>query len=173
MKKETKGQIFLKIFTVIIFLSFIIFPTFFQKDITVLSKGQNADIGLVSIGHSSIKVFLANDWLTREKGLGGIDRILPDEGILFIFDYSDRYGIWMKDMRFPIDIFWLAPANFPEEKSLGTDEVMLKVVDIRENVSPATFPEVFTPKASAKYVLETHAGFARENNVKIGNQVSF
>jgi uncharacterized membrane protein (UPF0127 family) len=52
----------------------------------------------------------------------------------------------MKGMNFPIDIIWL-------------DE-NLKIVDRLINVDPSTYPETYTPSASAAYVLEISANTA-------------
>lgn len=49
---------------------------------------------------------------------------------------------------------------------------VLGVVDMKENIAPDTFPEVFYPKEKALYVLEAVSGFARENTVSIGDRVS-
>lgn len=158
MKRETRKQTLLKFFSAIIFLSFIIWGPFSQKD-SYFSKGQIEKTTPVSIGHSQIKAFVADTSLFRKRGLGGKDSILSDEGMLFIFETPAYHGIWMKDMRFPIDIFWI-------------DE-MKRIVSLQEVVLTSSYPEIFTPKAPAKYVLETRAGFARENNVKIGDKISF
>ena len=172
VKKEFVKKFFIPTLVVAVVLSFMIFDEFSKKD-TTGSQGQAGKTILLSIGQANIKAFVADTGPLRQRGLGGRDGISNDEAMLFIFDNVALHGIWMKDMRFPIDIFWLAPANFTEEKSLGIDEVILKVVDIRQNVSPATFPEVFTPISPAKYVLETVAGFAEKNKVKIGDEISF
>ncbi len=93
----------------------------------------------------------------REKGLSGRAGLAPDEGILFVFPADGQYGFWMKDMRFPIDILWLS----------GRGEIL----DMRKSVSPSTYPAVFTPAASARYVLELPAGFSEAYTVKIGDEV--
>ena len=79
--------------------------------------------------------------------------------MLFAFGSSDRHGIWMKDMRFPIDIFWL-------------DEYG-QIVFIKKDAQPDSYPEVFLPNSPAKFVLEVTAGFAEENSLKIGDKISF
>ncbi len=90
----------------------------------------------------------------RTRGLSGMKSLPEDSAMLFTFDQADEHGIWMKDMNFSIDIFWL-------------DE-RYKVVHIEENVSPDTFPAVFYPKQKALYVLEANAGFAEKYTLKTG-----
>ncbi len=93
----------------------------------------------------------------RQQGLSNREHLAPNHGMLFVFDTPDRHGIWMKDMRFPIDILWLDPN--------GT------VVDLQSNVSPETYPTVFTPKMPAQYVLELPAGFSQNHDVRIGTTI--
>ena len=107
---------------------------------------QTAEFGGVSL-----RLEYATTPKDREKGLGGRTGIGKDYGMLFIFPRDDIYGIWMKDMLVPIDIFWL--------DSKG------QVVSIARDVATSTYPNVFYPTEPARYVLETAAGFAREHSI--------
>ena len=111
----------------------------------------------IQLAGQELRVSVVSTPETRAKGLGGRTGLASDEGMLFAFDTDAKYRFWMKDMLFPIDILWLS----------GTGEV----VDMRKNVSPATYPEVFTPNSPARYVLELPAWFVRDNNVAIGDIV--
>ena len=90
----------------VIFLSFIFFWTGSQKDNTD-SKGQTDNTIPISIGQTHLQALIADTLATRALGLGNRSNIASDQAMLFIFDTSDRYGFWMKDMRFPIDMLWL------------------------------------------------------------------
>lgn len=92
------------------------------------------------------------------KGLGG-RKILPeDRAMLFVFSNLDRHSFWMKDMKFAIDIIWIADG---------------KIVDIAPNVQPTMIEPLptYLPRLPAKLVLETVAGFSSKNNLKIGDTV--
>ncbi len=93
----------------------------------------------------------------KTKGLSGRKNLPPDQGALFVYDEPALYNFWMKDMNFAIDIIWL-----------GQD---LKIVDITHEAKPESFPEKFSPKVRAQYVLEVNAGFAKNNSINIGSQV--
>jgi len=100
----------------------------------------------------------------REKGLSGKLGLAENEGMLFVFDAEGYYGIWMKDMNFPIDIVWL-----DKDK---------KIVYIEKNASPDTYPKVFYAQKNSLpililYVLETPSGFLVKNNIQIGDFVAF
>jgi len=157
VKNETSKKFFL-LFLGVLFLSFIIFNGFRQKDI-VVSQGQTEKTTTISIGHKQIKAFVADTAITQEKGLSGRESVASDQAMLFVFGVPAQYGIWMKDMKFPIDIFWLDQSGH--------------IIFIKEDVLPSSYPEVFTPKSPALYVLEARAGFATENDLKIGSEISF
>lgn len=112
---------------------------------------------VVHIGGAEMSVSVARTLNERRRGLSGTYELPELGGKLFIFERSERHGIWMKDMNYPIDIFWI-----------DEDEV---VVHIEEDVSPKTFPKSFRPSDPAIYVLETNANFARDYSVRVGDQV--
>ena len=93
-----------------------------------------------------------------ERGLSGRENLLSNHGMLFIFSTPDRYGFWMKEMKFPIDILWLSNDG--------------SVMHTEEGVSPETYPQTFAPKSGlARYVLELPAGYSREHQVEIGDKI--
>lgn len=112
---------------------------------------------IVNIGGQNLVANVANTPWEREKGLSGATFLNNKNGMLFEFEEADYHGIWMKKMTVSIDIIWIDPQN--------------RVVSIKENVSPDTYPEVFKPDAPAKYVLETAAGYVAANNIKLGDTV--
>ena len=141
--------------TSFLLLSFI-FLLFF-----VLVKKENisSKANYIRIAGQNIKVDLALDEKTRIQGLSGRSNLGEDEGMLFIFDSPGKYSFWMKDMNFSIDMVWL-----------NKDQ---KIIYIKENASPESFPNSFGPNEEALYVLELVAGFTREHGVAIGDQIMF
>jgi uncharacterized protein len=113
----------------------------------------------VHIGGSTLNVEEADTPEARTQGLSGRPTLQTEDSMLFIFDEPGIYSFWMKDMNFSIDIFWI-------------DE-NLRVVYMKENASLASYPESFKPATPVKYVLETVAGFAEKNGIKIGDRVRF
>ena len=109
----------------------------------------------MTIGDATITVEKADTEAARERGLSGRASLAPDTGMLFVFEYSQIRGFWMKDMRFPIDIVW-------------ADETG-KVVTIAENLSPDSYPQTFYPTSSALYVLEVPAGFVKAHGIAVGD----
>lgn len=92
---------------------------------------------------------------TRATGLSGTP-YLPDGIVkLFVFDDSQTWSFWMKDMNYAIDMVWL-------------DE-SFTVVHIATEVSPQSFPASYAPPVPARYVIETVAGFTAEAGVTVGS----
>ena len=148
-------------------LFFVFFSDFNQKDrensqghsIASTTPDSVAGVISVSVGDKPLETLLADTEETRQRGLSGRKSLGEDEVMLFVFDTPALYGIWMKDMNFSIDIFWLDQSG--------------KIISLLERVEPATFPKIFTPSVPAKYVLEASAGFAQKNNLKIGGELYF
>lgn len=103
----------------------------------------------------SLKVEIADTPEERVKGLSGRESLDENAGLLFIYDEPGIYGIWMKEMKFPIDAIWL-DGNY-------------RVVDIARDVQPDSFPKVFEPSKPAKYILEVNASLAERNSIEIGD----
>lgn len=117
------------------------------------------DIKNINIGGKIINLELVMSDESRSRGLSGRERLKDGEGMLFVFDYPDKYPFWMKDMKFSIDIIWI-----------GED---LKIVYIKKNASPDSYPNSFSTEKDAKYVLEVNSGFSEKNNLKEGDEVEF
>ncbi len=164
MKKNNK-QKFLWCFLIIVF--FFIIGFFSGNYAPKNFKPEN--IKYVKIAGRSIRVDLALTNIARERGLSGREKLDDEEGMLFIFDRSDNYRFWMKDMNFPIDIVWLASSS-------GEDNENIKVIYIKKDVQPESYPKTYGPDISSsnvRYVLEVVSGFSDKNNLKEGDSVEF
>ena len=122
-------------------------------------KIEESKIQYVEIAGKKIKVEVVATPEARVLGLSGREGLKEDEGLLFIFPNSAAHLFWMKDMKFSIDIIWLDADG--------------RVVYIKKNARPESYPEVFKPEQNAKYVLEVLAGFSDKNNLKDGDGVEF
>ncbi len=113
----------------------------------------------LKIGKEKITLIVSDTPEEREKGLGDLELLPENSVMLFTFENPDKYGIWMKDMKFPIDIIWLDESK--------------KIVTIESDVSPDTYPEIFYPTENSFYVIESNAGFAEKNNLRTGDTLDF
>ena len=100
----------------------------------------------LEVNGQRIKIEIADSQEELINGLSNRLTLNKNSGMLFSFDSEDYWGIWMKDMNFPIDIIWI------DRNGL--------VVDLKKNVQPETYPEIFKPSQKSKFVLEMKAGSA-------------
>jgi uncharacterized membrane protein (UPF0127 family) len=68
----------------------------------------------------------------------------------------------MKDMRFPIDIIW-----FKDHKVVYIESNVPAVLNAGSN---ADYP-VYKPNSDSNGVLEVKAGWARQFNLKMGDEI--
>ena len=162
---ENKKDLFFSGLIIIVFL----FAGFFL--IKHFSKSfvnhRPENIKYVEIGGQKIKVDLALTEAEQTQGLSGRHSLLPNTGMLFIFNKPGYYPFWMPNMNFSIDMIWLAPSE-------GGDNLTAKVDYIAKDATPESYPVTFGPKDNnAKYVLEVADGFSDKNNLKVGDSVIF
>lgn len=79
----------------------------------------------------------------RSRGLGDRESLCATCAMAFPFKIPGKYGFWMKGMRFPLDIVWVAENG--------------RVVHIQRAISPES-QEVYRPEEPASLVLEFNAG---------------
>jgi uncharacterized membrane protein (UPF0127 family) len=120
---------------------------------------QHNKVVNLQINERVIKAEVVDTPETQNLGLSYREKLDKDSGMLFIFDHSDRYGFWMKDMNFSIDIVWI-DENF-------------KIVGVEKTVAPETFPNVFYPQELVKYVLELPSGYVDQYHIAIGNMIQW
>jgi len=113
----------------------------------------------LSNAQGSIKVFIAKNAADREQGLSDITDLPKAVGVLFAFDKPGKYGFWMKDMNFPLDLIWINANK--------------KIVGVTKNALPKSYPFVFMPPSEITYVLEMNAGSVANYKLLTGSSVDF
>ena len=144
--KIDKGK---SIFQIICFVAVFAVIVFFLYNKSYPSK--------LILGGKVFTVEVADTAKLLEKGLSDHIPLKSDEGMLFVFQKEDKYGFWMKDMLFSIDILWI--------------DSNLKIVHIEKSLRPETYPKIFYPNSVALYVLELKAGEVQNLNLKIGDSL--
>ena len=149
---------------ILLFLGVIIFITavgIFSKDLAKKTKSTIATSKKeIVVGDSKILVEVADREDKRKKGLGGRESLGENEGMLFVFPESTSGVVfWMKDMKFAIDIIWIAGD---------------KIIKIDKNVQPEPGVadeklKLYNPETDIDYVLEVNAGFSDKNKIKVGD----
>jgi uncharacterized membrane protein (UPF0127 family) len=113
------------------------------------------------------KVIKAESLVKPEDMMRGMmfrDSLAADRGMLFFHTQPGKYGYWMYQCKFPLDIIWMDSAR--------------KVVEISANTPPCPSKSAkecptFGGHEEAKYVLELNGGAAAQNGVKVGSILDF
>lgn len=166
MKKDLAiiGGLFLLIMFLVIFGGSFTSLGFVTNKKSVFDAPKKTPDANITIKSLSVKAQVADTADLRKKGLSKIDSLPFGQGMLFIFDKPAVYGIWMKDMKFAIDIIWL-----DENKT---------VTDVATEVRPEKGKKdseltIYKPSVGGNYVLEINAGLLRLNNIQVGDQAYF
>jgi uncharacterized protein len=88
-------------------------------------------------------------------GLSGRPSLAPGTGMLFVMPSLEVQVFCMRDMRFAIDIIWLARN---------------RIIGFHRNLPPNE-TETYTSPGPADLVLEVPAGFAAAAGMKVGDRL--
>ncbi len=109
--------------------------------------------GLLSTQNVSIPVIIADTPAEQEAGLSHTTTLAQNTGKLFVFNTPGRYGFWMKDMNYALDLIWI--------------DKDLKIIAIDRDVAPESYPNIFYPPQDVQYVLEVTAGFSTTSGLSV------
>lgn len=109
---------------------------------------------------SEFSLEIAADPVAKARGYMFRERVGPSEGMLFLFETSDRHSMWMKNCRVSLDLIWL-------------DEDY-RVVEIAADQPPC--PEEgpcpsIAPMKAGRYVLELAGGTAAREGLAPGDRI--
>ncbi|MDX1919272.1 MAG: DUF192 domain-containing protein [Candidatus Caenarcaniphilales bacterium] len=93
-----------------------------------------------------------------QTGLMNRKSLCDECAMLFVFPEPGVFPFWMKNTFIPLDITFISENG--------------KIIDVFENAQPLNDGIQYWPRAKAKYVLETKAGFARQNNFSEGDKIN-
>jgi len=116
---------------------------------------------ILTLGEENYTFEVVNTLASRVLGLSGREEIGCD-GLLFVFEKKDFHPIWMKEMKFNLDLIWI------------DDE---KVVDITygleaplEDTKLEQLP-TYSPSVPANILIEVEEGFVDKNGIMVGDQL--
>lgn len=113
----------------------------------------------VSVGMHVVRAEIADTHERRARGLAGRDALAEGEGMLFVYPRADRYGFWMRGMRFDLDLVWIRDG---------------RIVEISAEVPHAVAqgePPVYRPSEPVDRVLEVPASTAARLGWRVGDAV--
>ena len=115
----------------------------------------------VTIDGHTFYVAVANTEKVKEIGLSNTTSLPQDQGMLFPFSSPAFYAFWMRNMKFPIDIVYIA------NKKIVT---IFPSVPAPKSAS-ASLP-IYKPNQPADTVLEINAGLSNKYHFSVGDAVS-
>jgi uncharacterized membrane protein (UPF0127 family) len=130
--------------------------------LAVVGCGGGASGTTVRVGDAEVHADVADTPQELETGLSGHAPLDADEGMLFLLPATSRQAFWMKDMRFPIDIVWVANGR--------VIQVSPGLPAPRPGTSDSELP-LYKPRQVVDSALEVSAGWARRNGVGPGDAV--
>lgn len=116
---------------------------------------MNAQGQAIGLHHQTFYAKVLRTEAELKNGLSGTDNLPADQAMLFVFPRADKWGIWMKDMNYPIDVVWL-----------NEDRVVTYMV---KNFQPSSYPETKRPDQPARYVIELPSGTIDRTGIVIGD----
>lgn len=105
----------------------------------------------------NLKLEIANDDASRERGLMHRTRLNPGDGMAFFFPKSSPYRFWMKDTPIPLDML------FVDEQG--------RIVYIA-TAKPLSL-EPIGPARPVNVVIEIAGGRAAREGISVGDKVSY
>ncbi|MFA5163184.1 MAG: DUF192 domain-containing protein [Patescibacteria group bacterium] len=113
---------------------------------------------LLHINDQAISVELADTAAERYKGLSQRNDLCADCGLLFVFPKKEVQDFVMRDMKFSLDIIFIADN---------------KIVKIVSSAPPeGSDPQIiYSSDEAVDYVLELTGDYARKNNLRVGDRV--
>ncbi len=95
----------------------------------------------------------------QRRGLAIFDQISDNEGMIFRGNPVGQQGIWMKDMKFDIDVLWIDKDN--------------TIIYLEKNISKASYPKIYQnpENTSSAYIIELASGQIEKNGFSLGEIV--
>ena len=124
-----------------------------SAEITTLELGTGADASSAV----SYRLETVRSSADQVRGLSGRESMPDDAGMLFAYSDVAKRCLWMKDMRFNLDMVWL--------------DGQRRIVSIVQDISPSTYPQSYC--ADAQYVIELNAGQVAERRLRPGQIINF
>jgi uncharacterized membrane protein (UPF0127 family) len=108
-----------------------------------------------------LRVEVAADDVSRQRGLGGRPSLAPDSGMLFVYPRAQHRMFWMKNCLIGLDI------AFVDETG--------RIANVATLGPGAGLPDIELPRADSagpvRYVVEAEAGWLARHGIAPGDEV--
>ncbi len=108
-------------------------------------------------GRTTVTAELARTPQEKGRGLSNRPGLAEGNGMAFVYEAPQTIGIWMKDMRFPLDILWVREGR------------IVKIERAAPPLRPGDPERVYS--AIGDLVLELPSGFTDRMGIRLGDSV--
>lgn len=105
-----------------------------------------------------VKIEFAESTTEMMQGLMYRQEMNENEGMLFIYPYSQEMNFWMKNTHIPLDLIFIDETG--------------AIVDLAEQTEAFSEKNI-SSKVLSKFVLEVNADYCKKNYVIIGDKVKW
>ncbi len=97
---------------------------------------------LIYVDDSPLLVSVASTPSARKMGLSYQLSLPKGQGMLFEYSEPSQACMWMKEMSFPLDVYWFSATG--------------KLISSAHDLSPESYPATYCPNVPAFYMLEVN-----------------
>jgi uncharacterized membrane protein (UPF0127 family) len=125
------------------------------------SQGDDRFLKVYFPDGRSVTAELAVTDAQRALGLMNREKVLPEQGMLFVFDKEAVHSFWMKNTLVSLDMLWLDRDR--------------RIIHIESDVPPCKSDPCpsYGPGRPALYVLELKGGMAAAFRLKVYDKLDF
>lgn len=145
--------------TVLTLITLIVFNSIYAQ-LSLTRKIDSYPHQTATVGGESFTLLVTKSESERAIGLSAIDKLPKNYGMLFkVYPGS---GIWMKDMKYPIDIIWVDSEN--------------QISYLVDSAQPSSYPEIIyknpsQSSANDAYIIEINSGEIKRLQLKLGDEI--
>lgn len=125
---------------------------------------ETADISLYAnkllVKNIPLNVQVVSSAADMAQGLSDRKSLKEDQGMLFDFKQSTVPDFWMKNMNFNLDLIWISQ-----------NKIAAITADVPAPSGNNQKLPVYSPPSPVNLVLEVNAGWAKKNNIAVGDEV--
>jgi uncharacterized membrane protein (UPF0127 family) len=134
-------------------------------DSTPIASSPGAHYTSFSVGGKTFRLtYLATNQSMLQNGLMG-KKVTSQTTMLFVFPNAGYYPFWMFGVNSSLDIIWIET-----QAGSNTGKVVYLALD-SPPCSTSLLCTTYQPTSVANFVIDTKAGFAASNGIKLGTTV--
>ncbi len=120
-------------------------------------SNSNNKCKIFKIGSEEVCLEIPQNREEKRLGLMFREKLLDNHGMLFSWDKSRKYCMWMKNTLIPLDVAFI-------DKNFKIKQIKQMIPKLLKSHCAST---------PVMYVVEMNQGWFKKNNVKVGDELKF